>query len=107
LVFGVCGELYGNEQEVLGKEAIAKSGIDRKDLLMCSKVRTNAIQQGTQAIAKQLEKTLQDLGTDYVLDLYLIHWPVPRKHVVDAHKALEHLQAQARIRGNSASNYAW
>jgi diketogulonate reductase-like aldo/keto reductase len=98
-----CAEFYGNESEV-GK-AIAKSGIDRKDLFICSKVWTTTIEKGPTAIAAQLDKTLTSLGTDYV-DLYLIHWPVPGKHV-EAYKALEDLQGQGKIRGIGVSNYAW
>ena len=62
-----CAEFYGNEAEV-GK-AIAASGIDRKDLFLCSKVWTTTIEKGPDAVRAQLEKTLADLGTDYV-DLY-------------------------------------
>lgn len=98
-----CAEFYGNEHEV-GK-AIAKSGIDRKDLFICSKVWTTNIELGPEAVEKQLEKTLSDLGTDYI-DLYLIHWPVPGKHV-EAYKALEKLSEQGKIRGIGVSNYAW
>ena len=35
--------------------------------------------KGEEAIRAQLDKTLADLGVEY-LDLYLIHWPVPGKH---------------------------
>ncbi len=46
---------------------------------------------------------LADLGTTY-LDLYLIHWPVPGKHV-DAYKTLEQLQVEGKIRNIGISNY--
>jgi diketogulonate reductase-like aldo/keto reductase len=98
-----CAEFYGNESEV-GK-AIAKSGVKRDDLFICSKVWTTTIEQGPEAIEKQLDKTLADLGTDYV-DLYLIHWPVPGKHV-EAYKTLERLSEEGKIKGIGVSNYAW
>lgn len=98
-----CARFYANESEV-GK-AIAKSGVERKDLFICSKVWTTTIEQGPQAIEEQLTKTLNDLGTDYV-DLYLIHWPVPGKHV-EAYKTLEKLADQGKIKGIGVSNYAW
>eukprot|EP00526_Cylindrotheca_closterium_P016701 CAMPEP_0113614202 /NCGR_PEP_ID=MMETSP0017_2-20120614/7039_1 /TAXON_ID=2856 /ORGANISM="Cylindrotheca closterium" /LENGTH=322 /DNA_ID=CAMNT_0000523351 /DNA_START=95 /DNA_END=1063 /DNA_ORIENTATION=- /assembly_acc=CAM_ASM_000147 len=98
-----CAQFYANESEV-GK-AIAKSGVDRKDLFICSKVWTTTIEQGPQAIEEQLMKTLADLGTDYV-DLYLIHWPVPGKHV-EAYKTLEKLADSGKIKGIGVSNYAW
>ncbi len=97
-----CAEFYGNESEV-GK-AIAKSGINRSELFLCSKVWTTTIEKGPDAVREQLDKTLNDLGTDY-LDLYLIHWPVPGKHV-EAYKTLEILQKEGKIRNIGLSNYA-
>lgn len=64
-----CAEFYGNEQEV--GAAIASSGIPREDLFLCSKVWTTTIEEGPEAVAARLEKTLNDLGTDYI-DLYVI-----------------------------------
>jgi diketogulonate reductase-like aldo/keto reductase len=97
-----CAEFYGNESEV-GK-AIKDSGIARRDLFLCSKVWTTTIEKGEEAIRAQLDQTLKDLGTDYV-DLYLIHWPVPGKHV-DAYKTLEKLAGEGKIRNIGVSNYA-
>eukprot|EP00546_Thalassionema_frauenfeldii_P009380 CAMPEP_0178926864 /NCGR_PEP_ID=MMETSP0786-20121207/18801_1 /TAXON_ID=186022 /ORGANISM="Thalassionema frauenfeldii, Strain CCMP 1798" /LENGTH=328 /DNA_ID=CAMNT_0020602097 /DNA_START=59 /DNA_END=1045 /DNA_ORIENTATION=+ len=97
-----CAEFYGNEVEV-GK-AIAESGIKREDLFLCSKVWTTTIEKGPEAIRAQLEKTLSDLGTTYI-DLYLIHWPVPGKHV-EAYKTLETLKKEGKIKGLGVSNYA-
>ena len=45
-----------------------------------SKVWTETIFKGPEAVRAQVEKALADLQTDY-LDLFLIHWPVPGKHV--------------------------
>ncbi|KAL3925278.1 MAG: hypothetical protein SGILL_000519 [Bacillariaceae sp.] len=98
-----CAEFYGNESEV-GK-AIVASKIPREELFICSKVWTTTIEKGSDAIEVQLEQTLADLRTDYV-DLYLIHWPVPGKHV-EAYKKLEELQKAGKIKGIGVSNYAW
>jgi len=97
-----CAQFYGNEHEV-GK-AMAKSGVPREDFFLCSKVWTTTIEQGDEAIRTQLDQTLSDLGTDYI-DLYLIHWPVPGKHV-DAYKTLEKLKAEGKIKNIGVSNYA-
>ena len=97
-----CAQFYGNESEV-GK-AISKSGIPREDLFICSKVWTTTIEEGPEAIRAQLQKTLDDLGTDYI-DLYLVHWPVPGKHV-QAYKTLEELCKEGKVRGIGLSNYA-
>lgn len=97
-----CAEFYGNEQEV-GK-AIAKSGIPRKELFLLSKVWTTTIEKGESAIRGQFEETIRNLGVDY-LDLYLIHWPVPGKHV-DAYKTLQTLKREGKIRNIGLSNYS-
>lgn len=98
-----CAEFYGNEAEV-GK-AIVESKIPRSELFLCSKVWTTTIEKGPAAVRAQLEKTLNDLQTDY-LDLYLIHWPVPGHHV-EAYKTLQELQSEGKVKGIGVSNYAW
>merc|ERR1740117_1316141 len=97
-----CAEFYGNEAEV-GK-AIAKSGVPREELFLASKCWTTTIHKGPEAVQAQLEKTLKDLGVDYI-DLYCIHWPVPGKHVA-AYQQLEKAQAAGLVRSLGVSNYA-
>jgi len=97
-----CAQFYNNEAEI--GEAIRVSGIPREELFLCSKVWTTTIEKGPGAIREQVNQSLKDLGTDY-LDLYLVHWPVPGKHV-QAYITLQELQKEGIIRGIGLSNYA-
>ncbi len=65
---------YGNEEGV-GK-AIASSGIPREELFITTKLFNT--DQGTQEAFDAIDLSLEKLGLDYV-DLYLIHWPVPKR----------------------------
>jgi diketogulonate reductase-like aldo/keto reductase len=96
-----CAEFYGNEDEV--GEAIAASGVPREDLYLASKCWTTTIFKGRAAVRMQVERTLAALGTEYV-DLYCIHWPVPKKHC-EAYLELQTLQAEGKIRSLGVSNY--
>lgn len=64
---------YGNEKSV-GK-AIKKSGIDRSEIFVTSKVWND--DRGYDNTLKAFEKTLTNIGLEYV-DLYLIHWPASK-----------------------------
>jgi len=97
-----CAEFYANEKAV--GEGIKRSGVPREELYLASKVWTSTIHKGPEAVQAQLEKTLADLGTDYI-DLYCIHWPVPGHHI-DAYKQLEKAKAAGQIRSLGVSNYA-
>jgi len=96
-----CAQFYGNEKEV--GHGIKDSGIERDQLFLASKVWTSSIYEGRHAVRQQVLQTLADLQTDY-LDLYLVHWPVPGKHV-EAYKELEALQAEGKIKSIGVSNY--
>ena len=63
---------YGNEVGV--GAAIAASGIPREELFITTKLRNG--EQGTAAEAFGASR--QALGVD-MIDLYLIHWPVPSR----------------------------
>ena len=89
-----CGQFYGNEAAV--GEAIKRSGVRRSELYIASKVWTDNIYQGAEAVQSQIRKSMRDLQVDY-LDMYLVHWPVPTKHV-EAYCALENLQNQGIVR---------
>ena len=96
-----CAEFYGNEAAV--GDAIAASGIPREELFLASKVWSDTVYAGRSAIRDQVARSLSELRTDY-LDLYLVHWPVPGKHVL-AYKHLEELRAEGKIRSIGVSNY--
>jgi 2,5-diketo-D-gluconate reductase A len=94
--------LYGNEREV--GRAVAASGLPRDDVYVVTKV-WNA-DQGYDSTLAAFEKSMGRLGLD-VLDLYLIHWPLPaRGKFVDTFRALAHLRDQGRIRSIGVSNFA-
>lgn len=92
---------YGNERGVgLG---IADSGVAREDVFLTSKLRGR--DQGFDGTLRAVESSLERLGTDY-LDLYLIHWPLPRlDKYVDSWRAMIRLQRDGRIRSIGVSNF--
>ncbi len=64
---------YGNEQGV--GEGVRRSGLDRDELFITTKVHNDS--QGHQRAIEALQRSLERLGLDQV-DLYLIHWTQPR-----------------------------
>ena len=76
---------------------------DRKNLFLISKVWNDKIYEGEAAIRNQVDQTLMDLGVDYI-DLYLVHWPVPGKHVI-AYQVLEALYKEGKLKSIGLSNY--
>ncbi|MGH8446303.1 MAG: 2,5-didehydrogluconate reductase DkgB [Solimonas sp.] len=69
-------QIYGNEAEV--GQAIAASGVPRKDLFITTKIWTE--NYGKARLIPSLEESLRKLRTDHV-DLTLIHWPSPNNAV--------------------------
>ncbi|MCU1656701.1 MAG: putative oxidoreductase [Pseudonocardiales bacterium] len=93
--------MYRNEEGV-GK-AIANSGIPRNELFVTTKLNNDA--HGRDAAPRAFEQSLSRLGLDYI-DLYLIHWPLPRKNLyVETWEALELLHRDGRARAIGVSNF--
>lgn len=89
---------YGNERAV--GEAIKESGVDRKDIFLVSKVWIQ--DAGYEKTKASFEKTLENLGTDY-LDLYLIHMPYGDYH--GSWRAMEELQQSGKIKAIGVCNF--
>jgi diketogulonate reductase-like aldo/keto reductase len=90
---------YRNESGV--GAAIKASGIAREELFITTKLRNG--EQGRAAAA--FNHSRRELGLD-VIDLYLIHWPVPSQGLfVDAWKALERIHADGGTRAIGVSNF--
>lgn len=94
--------LYGNEREV--GRAVVASGLPRDEIYVVTKV-WNA-DQGYDSTLTAFDTSMDRLGLD-LLDLYLIHWPLPTHgKFVDTFRALAHLRDQGRIRSIGVSNFA-
>ncbi|MGM9974544.1 MAG: aldo/keto reductase [Clostridiaceae bacterium] len=98
---------YKNEGSV-GK-AIKEAGIPREEIFVTSKLWNS--EHGYETTLKAFEKTMEELGLDY-LDLYLIHWPVPKIHREDwkeatlsTWRAFEKLYKEGKIKAIGVSNF--
>lgn len=87
---------YGNEREV--GEAIARSGIDRSEVFVTTKTQTS----GYARTAEGIDRSLRELGCDYV-DLLIIHWP--SGDVCDTYRALEDAYRAGKARAIGVSNF--
>ncbi|KAJ9606833.1 hypothetical protein H2200_008843 [Cladophialophora chaetospira] len=114
-----CAAIYRNETEVgLGMQ---KSGVDRKDIFITSKLWNS--KHDPKDVEAALDKSLKDLGAEYV-DLYLMHWPVAFAsgdrwfplddngvfklsivHFNDTWKAMEALLRTGKTRAIGVSNF--
>jgi len=94
-------KLYGNEEGV--GRAIAESGVPREDVFITTKVWNS--DHGYDSTLQALDESQKLLGVD-VVDLYLIHWPVPRQdRYVDTWRAMERLLVDGRVRAIGVSNF--
>ncbi len=98
---------YQNEANV--GEAMRHSGLAREQLFITSKLwRTD---RGYHNALRAFERSLNELKLDY-LDLYLIHWPAPKKEGVawqqenlDTWQALTELYQAGKVRAIGVSNF--
>jgi diketogulonate reductase-like aldo/keto reductase len=93
---------YLNERQV--GEGIAKSGIDRSELFITTKLWLS--EYGYDKALRAFDTSLKKLRLDYV-DLYLLHWPLPSdfEATVASYKAAEKLRADGRARAIGVSNF--
>jgi 2,5-diketo-D-gluconate reductase A len=93
--------IYGNEIGV--GRAIAASGIPRDELYITTKLWNS--DQGTQSAFDAIDLSLEKLQLDRV-DLYLIHWPVPKRDLyLETWLALEQIREQGKTTSIGVSNF--
>jgi len=96
-------EMYRNERGV--GDAIRASGLSRDEIFITSKLNNGYHRPDDARTA--FAQTLSQLGSDYV-DLFLIHWPLPRLYdgdFVSTWKTLEEFKQEGRARSIGVSNF--
>ncbi|WP_428980284.1 aldo/keto reductase [Isoptericola cucumis] len=93
---------YGNEREV--GEAIRRSGVDRSDVFLETKIWIS--DYGYDATLHAFDKSAGKLGTR-TIDLLILHQALPSRFdlAIDAYKALEQLLADGKVRAIGVSNF--
>jgi diketogulonate reductase-like aldo/keto reductase len=93
---------YGNEREV--GEAVRRSGLDRADVFIETKVWVS--DYGYDQTLHAWEKAAGKLGVDY-LDLLILHQPAPDRfeETIAAYQGLQALLADGRVRAIGVSNF--
>ncbi len=94
--------IYVNEAGV--GEGLRASGVAREEVFLTTKLWN--VDHGFDAALKAFDHSVQRLGVEY-LDLYLIHWPSPRRGSVCGFlAALARLKADGRVRSIGVSNFS-
>jgi 2,5-diketo-D-gluconate reductase A len=92
---------YGNEAEV--GQAYRASGLAREDVFITTKCPNDS--HGYDEATRALHDSLERLELDFV-DLYLIHWPIPRQdRYVETWRAFIDRQREGLIRSIGVSNF--
>lgn len=93
---------YRNEAEV--GQGLRESGRDRSEIFVITKLRSG--DYGHDAALRAFDDSMSKLGFD-VLDLYLLHWPVPRDfdNTVASWKICERLLDEGCVRAIGVCNF--
>src|SRR3954470_5815104 len=93
---------YGNEREV--GEAIAKSGVDRSEVFIETKIWIS--DYGYDETLHGFDKSARKLGVDQI-DLLILHQALPSAfdRTLDAYRALETLLGDGKVRAIGVSNF--
>jgi 2,5-diketo-D-gluconate reductase A len=92
---------YENEEGV--GRALARTDVPREEIFLTTKVWND--EHGYESTLRAFDASAKRLGQE-VVDLYLIHWPVPSKDAyVDTWRALLELRSQGRIRAAGVCNF--
>lgn len=93
--------MYQNEEGV--GRGIKESGIAREDIFYTTKFWMDDL--GYDKTKAALHRSLDLLGMDYV-DLYMIHWPAPKRGLyTESWRALEDLHDEGLVRSIGMSNF--
>ena len=95
--------MYGNETEVGAalRRAIAAGAVRRDDVFVTTKLWNS--DHGYDAALRAFDTSHKRLGLEQI-DLFLIHWPVPKARK-ESWRALERVLADGRCRAIGVSNY--
>ncbi|WP_420176189.1 aldo/keto reductase [Luteococcus sp. OSA5] len=92
---------HGTSEQFIG-QSLKNLGVKREDVVLASKVYFNEGKLGKEAIEREIDGTLERLGTDY-LDLYIIHrfdYDTPMEETMEA---LDGLVKAGKVRALGAS----
>ncbi len=93
--------LYDNEAEV--GAAIRKSGVDREEVFVTSKIWND--RHGYAEAKEAIQESVDRLNIDYV-DMMLIHWPCPKQDkFVETWRAFEEFLETGLVRSIGVSNF--